>query len=453
MSRLRKSFHLVSLGCPKNFVDAEVLAGILVREGFRASKRPEAAGVVIVNTCAFILPAREESVEAILAAAELKKKGHVRRLVVAGCLPQRYGKILHREIPEIDLCLGIDEIPEIASLLAGLEAPDRPPARYPKRPPRFLMDAAAPRLIEAPAFTVYLKIADGCSNRCSYCAIPAIRGKARSRPPDDILAEAEALVSRGAKEIILVAQDTTAYGKDLKGRPHPAELLQALCSIGDLRWIRILYTYPQRIDGRLLSVMAGSKKICRYLDLPIQHIDDAILRAMRRKGGSRAIRRAILAAREAVPDIALRTSLIVGFPGETRKQHGALLDFVRETRFDHLGVFSYSREEGTKAASIPSRIGEKEKERRRETIMEEQAAISLEINRALVGSLQEVLVEGKSDVPGYRFVGRLKRQAPEIDGVTYLRGRSLKPGDIVDARIVDASEYDLYAETSPGPQP
>ncbi|OPY86633.1 MAG: Ribosomal protein S12 methylthiotransferase RimO [Syntrophaceae bacterium PtaU1.Bin231] len=447
MSRPRKSFHVVSLGCPKNAVDAEVLAGILVREGYRPARRPERADIVIVNTCAFILPAKEESIDAVLAAADLKARGRVRRLVVTGCLPQRYGKTLHREIPEIDLCLGIDDIPKIASHLADLERPECPPPRYPAGPPRFLMNADAPRRRETPAYSAFLKIADGCSNRCSYCVIPSIRGRARSRLPGDILAEAETLAARGAKELILIAQDTTAYGQDLKGRPRLGELLDGLCSIGGLQWIRLLYAYPHRIDRRLLSVMAANPKICRYLDIPIQHIDDGILRAMRRRGGSRAIRRAIHMAREAMPDIALRTSLIVGFPGETKAAFGGLSDFVREARFDHLGVFAYSSEEGTAAAELPSRIGRKEAERRRETILEEQAAISLAINRTLVGSTQEVLVEGRSDDPEYCYRGRLKRQAPEVDGLTYIRGRSLKPGDIVTARIVSAAEYDLFART------
>jgi len=449
VSPSRRSFHVVSLGCPKNAVDAEVLAGILVREGFRPSRRPEIADVVIVNTCAFILPAKEESIEAVLAAAELKRKGHVRRLVVTGCLSQRYGKSLHREIPEIDLCLGIDDIPKIASRLAGLETSNPHPLPYPARPPRFLMDAGLPRRREAPTFTACLKIADGCSNRCSYCVIPSIRGRARSRPPDDIFAEAEALVASGAKEILLIAQDTTAYGRDLKGRPHLAELMAGLCAIGGLRWIRLLYAYPHRIDDRLLSVMAANPKICRYVDVPIQHIHDGILRAMRRKGGSRAIRRAIRRAREAMPDVALRTSLIVGFPGETKKAFQELSDFVRDARFDHLGVFSYSPEEGTGAAKLAPRVGRKETERRREAILEEQAGISLAINRTLVGSRQEALIEGKSDDPDYDYVGRLRRQAPEVDGVTYVRGRSLKPGDFVTVQITDAAEYDLYAEAVP----
>ncbi len=452
MSRPRKSFHLVSLGCPKNFVDAEVLAGILVRGGFRPSQRPETADTVIVNTCAFILPAKEESIEAILAAADLKQKGHVRRLVVTGCLPQRYGRTLHREIPEIDLCLGVDGIPEIASRMAALETPECPPPRYPTRPPRFLMDAGLPRHELAASFTAFLKIADGCSNRCSYCVIPSIRGRARSRPPDDVLAEAEALVARGAKEIILVAQDTTAYGRDLKGRPHVAELLAGLGAIGGLRWIRLLYAYPHRIDEKLLSAMAANPKICRYLDIPIQHIADGILRAMGRRGGSRAIRRAIRAAREAMPDIALRTSLIVGFPGETKTAFNELSGFVCDARFDHLGVFPYSPEEGTKAAAMGPRIGRKEMVRRREAILEEQAGISLAINRTLVGSTREVLIEGRSDDPGYDSIGRLRRQAPEVDGVAYVRGRSLKPGDIVTVQITDAAEYDLYARTVRLPQ-
>ena len=308
------------------------------------------------------------------------------------------------------------------------------------------MNAGHRRLGSALPPSAYIKIADGCSNRCSYCVIPSIRGKARSRKIDDIVREAEDLASHGVRELIVTAQDTTAYGSDLKGKPTLGLLLTELAAVDGLAWIRLLYTYPARLTEGLLRTIADEEKLCRYLDIPIQHCDDAILAAMNRRGDSELLRRVIGVARAVVPGIALRTSLIVGFPGETPRRFENLLAFVRETRFDHLGVFTYSREEGTAAAAIPSRISEKEKERRCSRVMEEQAAISREINAALIGTEQEVLVEGASDVEGCTAVGRCRRQAPEIDGVTFVRNGNPAPGAIVRCRITAADDYDLYAE-------
>ena len=308
------------------------------------------------------------------------------------------------------------------------------------------MNAGHRRLISAPTHSAYLKIADGCSNRCSYCAIPAIRGKARSRTIDDIVAEAELLAAQGVRELIITAQDTTAYGMDRKGQPTLSRLLRALAKVSGISWIRVLYTYPAHLTEELLRTMAEEEKICRYLDIPIQHSDDAILRAMHRQGDSALIRNVIKKAREIVPDIALRTSLITGFPGETHRRFENLLSFVREIRFDHLGVFTYSPEEGTEAAALPSRISEREKQRRRDVLMEVQAGISGDINSTLIGTRQEVLVEGKSELSGYTHVGRCRRQAPEIDGVTHIRGGAPEAGDLVACRITAADDYDLFAE-------
>jgi ribosomal protein S12 methylthiotransferase len=308
------------------------------------------------------------------------------------------------------------------------------------------MDASYPRLATTPFYTSYLKIAEGCSNRCSYCVIPAIRGKARSRDIDDILLEAETLVRGGVKEIIITAQDTTAYGRDLKGKPSLSILLKKLAYIKGLHWIRLLYTHPAGLTDEILKTIATEENICNYIDIPIQHIDNEMLAAMKRRGGSDLIRKATKKAREIIPGVALRTSIIVGFPGETRTKFTRLLSFVRETQFDHLGVFTYSREEGTKAASYPSRTTEKEKESRRRLLMEEQAAISYNINQSLIGSMQEVIIEGMSEGHDFHYTGRCRRQAPEIDGITYVKGKNLAIGDIMICKITAADDYDLFAK-------
>ncbi|MDA8124080.1 MAG: 30S ribosomal protein S12 methylthiotransferase RimO [Deltaproteobacteria bacterium] len=445
--------HIVSLGCPKNLVDSEVMAASLADAGYLLTDRPEEASVIVVNTCAFIGPAKEESIEAILGMAAWKGGGDgpCTHLIVAGCLPQRYGKGLIEALPEVDLFLGVNEAPHIASRLAELrQASGSSRAACRRRSvigkPTYLMNAGDRRLPSTLLTSAYIKIADGCSNRCSYCVIPAIRGKARSRTVDDVVKEAGALAARGVRELIITAQDTTAYGRDLKGKPTLALLLRKLAEIDGLAWIRLLYTYPAHLTEALFLAMAAEPKLCHYIDIPIQHGDDAILKAMHRRGNAALIRDAIAMARSLVPDIALRTSLIVGFPGETPRRFETLLSLIREIRFDHLGVFTYSQEEGTAAAELPTRISEKEKERRRERVMEEQALISGAINRSLIGTCQEILVEGPSDRDGYSAVGRCRRQAPEIDGITYLKGKKPQPGSIIRGRIIDADDYDLFAE-------
>ncbi len=433
--------HIISLGCSKNLVDSEVMGGLARSSGMTIVERPDQADTIIVNTCGFIQPAKEEALEIILTLAEEKKKGgRDQRLIVAGCLAQRYGKNLLDEIPEVDLWIGTGEVGNIVRHLkkskrtAVITKPD------------FLMTSRHERVLSSKSVTAYLKISDGCSNCCTYCAIPSMRGKARSRKPDDILREAQKLAARGIKEIILIGQDTTAYGRDLRVRPTLSGLLSDLTTVSGIRWLRLLYTHPAHLTTDVLEAMAGHKKICRYMDLPVQHTDDAILKAMNRKVSSERIRKIIDQARGIMPDIALRTSLIVGFPGETPKRFESLLDFVRETRFEHLGVFTYSREEGTAAAELPSRISEKEKERRRDAVMNEQADISHTINHKLIGSVQEVLVEEKSDREGYAFVGRCRRQAPEIDGVTYIKDANVKIGRFVNCMITGADHYDLFGK-------
>lgn len=449
---LAKNVHIISLGCPKNQVDSEVMGAILAESGYLLTDRPEEASVILINTCAFILPAREEAIAEILRAAAWKteRKSPCSHLVVTGCLPQRYGKGLEESLPEVDLFLGTAEIPHIGRHLDRLRNLPKTKTVGARRSvvgrPTFLMNAGHKRLISSPAHSAYIKIADGCSNCCSYCVIPSIRGKARSRTIDDILREAEELAARGVRELIITAQDTTAYGLDLKDKPTLGRLLREMAAIDGLSWIRLLYTYPARLTEELLRTIVEEEKICRYLDIPIQHSDDAILTAMNRRGDNALLRKVIAQAREAIPDVALRTSLIVGFPGETPRRFEKLLDFVREIRFDHLGVFPYSREDGTEAAALASRISEKEKERRRGRVMEEQASISREINSALIGTQQQMLIEGPGELEGFTRVGRCRRQAPEIDGVTHLRGGSPEVGQIIACRITAADDYDLFAE-------
>ena len=437
--------HIISLGCPKNLIDSEVMGGLLSKSGRQLVNRPDLADIVIVNTCAFINPAKEEALEEILLLVKEKKEGnHPFRIVVAGCLAQRYGKELFAEIPEVDLFMGVGEVANIVRNINKLDG-EKPQRACIITKPDFLMTAQHVRALPDTAVSAYLKISDGCSNCCSYCVIPAIRGKARSRQPDDILREAEMLAARGIKEIIITGQDTTAYGRDLKSHPRLPDLLNDMTRIKGIRWIRLLYAHPANITPEMMKSIAGNKKICRYIDLPVQHIDDNILEAMNRKVTGAGIKEIIVRAREIIPGVALRTSIIVGFPGETQKRFDKLLDFIRETKFDHLGVFPYSREEGTKAALLPSRISEKEKERRRDIIMNEQAAISHQINQGIIGSTQEVLIEGKSDRLDYDYAGRCRRQAPEIDGITYVKGKPVRPGTIVRCRIIAADDYDLFA--------
>jgi ribosomal protein S12 methylthiotransferase len=438
--------RIISLGCPKNLIDSEVMAGLLNQSGRQLVDRSDLADIVIVNTCAFINPAKEEAIEEILTLAEEKKKNNPRlRIVVAGCLAQRYGRELFAQMPEVDLFVGTGEVGNIVSHINKLDQ-EKHRRETVITKPDFLMNFQHPRILSTTAASTYLKISDGCSNCCSYCVIPSIRGAARSRKPDDILGEAEILANRGIKEIIITAQDTTNYGRDLKGRPRLSALLNDMAKIKSVKWIRLLYAHPARVTTDLLETIAANEKICRYIDLPIQHIDDDILKAMNRKVTGAKIKEVIAQARRTIPSIALRTSLIVGFPGETPTRFNRLLDFVNETKFDHLGVFTYSREEGTIAANLKSHVSEKEKERRRETIMNEQAAISHTINKTLIGSTQEVLIEGESDRGDYAYMSRCRRQAPEIDGITYIKKSKAQTGRIVKCKITSADEYDLFGE-------
>lgn len=438
---MKKTVCLVSLGCPKNLVDSEVILGLLSKEGYALTTDPLSAEILIVNTCSFIEEATKEAVESILQFSRFKKEGCCRLLIVSGCLPQRYGKVLEKELPEVDLFVGTGDFQNLPELLK-----QKPKRKSYLSKPTFLYDENTPRILSTPPFIAYLKIAEGCSNACTFCTVPKIRGRYRSRKLQSILKEAQRLANQGVQELILIAQDTTAYGKDLRDGTRLEILLKNLVNVKGLRWIRILYSYPKMdhfTDG-LLELMAQEKKICPYLDLPIQHIDDEMLKRMGRRVRSHEIRSLLKKIRVFLPDISLRTSLIVGFPGERETQFKALVEFVKEMEFDHLGAFKYSPEEGTPASRFPHPTPEGVKEERLTTLMEIQKKISLKKYQKLVGQRKMVLVEGPQPKRGV-LRGRLSTQAPEIDGFVFLNGKA-RPGDWVEARVTQALPYDLIAQ-------
>ena len=437
---MKETVCLVSLGCPKNLVDSEVILGLLSKEDYLLTTDPSRAEIVIVNTCSFIEAATKEAIETILQLSRLKKEGRCRLLVVSGCLPQRYGKVLEKELPEVDYFVGTGAFQNLPKLFS-----QRPKRKSFLPQSTFLYNEKTPRILSTPPFIAYLKIAEGCSNACTFCTVPKIRGRYRSRKLRSVLKEAERLAGQGVQELILIAQDTTAYGRDLRGGTHLEKLLKNLIKVEGLRWIRFLYSYPKAnnfTDG-LLELMAQEEKICPYLDLPIQHIDDEILKRMGRRSKGVEIRHLLKKIRTFLPKLSLRSSLIVGFPGEKESQFKALLDFVEETEFDHLGAFKYSPEEGTPAPRLPHPVPENVKDERLRALMEVQKKISLKKYQEMVGQRRVVLVEGPQRERGV-LRGRLQTQAPEIDGSVFLNGKA-RPGDWVEARMTQALPYDLVA--------
>jgi len=435
---------MVSLGCPKNLVDAEVMLGFLDREGYEITTDEKEADIIIVNTCSFIKEAKQESIDAILDLADRKQDGRCRLLIVTGCLPQRYQEELCRELPEVDIFIGTGDYPRIAEIIAEKRGTSGQ-LRY-IGDPNFVYDEDSPRLKSTPVYSAYLKIAEGCSNCCSYCVIPSLRGGFRSRPMDAVLAEAGRLVAGGARELNLIAQDVTRYGSDLGEGASLEELIRRLAGLEELRWIRLLYAYPDGITDSLIRVIRDEKKVCKYLDIPLQHISDPVLSRMNRRGGAAEIRALIARLRAEIPDIALRTSLIVGFPGETEDDFRKLLQFVEEARFDRLGVFCYSREEGTPAAGMEGQISERIKRERYKKVMTVQGRLSFKQNRSLVGRIEEVIVEGYSEETELLLKGRSSRQAPDIDGQVYITAGQADVGDIVRLKVTDSSDYDLIGE-------
>ncbi len=434
---MERTVGLVSLGCSKNRVDSEVMLGILTQHGYRVVANPEEADVILVNTCGFIQSAKEESIDAILDMARYKNGGRLKKLIVTGCLSQRYGKEIRDDMPEVDAVLGVAEYQNLPEILEEAFRGERP-----LRTGECGRFFDSPRLLTTPSHSAYVKISDGCDNRCAYCAIPLIRGGYQSRPADSILRECEALAARGVTELTLIAQDTSRYGSDLPGEVNLAGLLRKISEIDGVRWLRTLYCYPDTVTDELLDAIGGLPKVCSYLDLPLQHISGEVLRRMNRRGSPELIRELIASCR--VRGILVRTTFIVGFPGETEAQFEELLDFVRWARFDRLGAFSYSPEEGTAAAEMPGQIDEAVKKDRLDRLMRLQQGISLEINRARVGETCEVLVESFENG---RYLGRSRKEAPEVDGLIRVKSRrTLSPGEYVQVQITGASEYDLDGE-------
>jgi ribosomal protein S12 methylthiotransferase len=418
------------------------MLGALVREGFEVTLDPQQAQVLLVNTCAFIEPAKKESIDAILAAAEVKKNGAGKRLVVAGCLAQRYGAELREQFPEVDIFVGTGNFLDLPELLRRSERPELRPIPY-SGAAHLLPTAEAPRIKTGDPFSAYLKVSEGCDHRCAFCIIPKIRGRHESRSLEDVTEEARRLAASGVREINLIAQDLTAYGRDLRPSSSLAALLHRLARIDKIRWIRLLYCYPNFVSDELLAAVASIEQVVKYIDIPLQHADDGMLRAMKRERSTDALRRLLDRVRKAIPAVALRTSFIVGFPGETEAAFTNLVGFVREQRFDRLGVFTYSREENTAAYELVDQVPERVKRRRRAELMEVQAEISLAKNRDLVGREIEVMVEGAAPGRATRLRARTPAQAPEIDGMVLLSGEA-EPGDIVRARIERATTYDLH---------
>ena len=416
------------------------MLGILARHHYEITADNRDAEVIIINTCGFIEDAKRESIDKIIELASLKETGNCKLLVVAGCLPQRYQEELTKELPEVDLWIGTGEHHKIVEHLEKEEK-----GSYLTQS-EYIYDDLTPRLVSTPKHTAYIKIAEGCSHTCTFCAIPGIRGRFRSRPIDSIIRETSRLVSSGMREAILIAQDTTSYGIDFKTGLALPSLLREMVKIKGLEWIRLLYTYPQFVMDELIDVIKGEKKVLKYLDIPIQHVSDRMLKDMGRGITGDKLRNRLYRLREAVPDLIIRTSVIVGFPGETETDFRELLNFIEEFEFDRLGAFTYSHEEGTPAALIKHQIPEKVKKERYNRVMALQKIISKKRNKSHIGKTEKVLIDGVSEESEFLLSGRMTGQAPDIDGITYITSGTASPGDIVNVRITDASDYDLVGD-------
>ena len=420
----KHKLNMISLGCAKALVDSEILLGGLRQENFQIIKEPEEADTIIVNTCGFLDMAREESIETILQAAKLKKSGNLKQLVVMGCLSERYPEELSNEIPEVDRFFGSNDHKQIASFLTGKE--------YAKDDPLFY------RALMTPSHYAYLKIAEGCDNGCSFCSIPIMRGLQKSRSIDSIIWEAQKLLEQGVQEMLVIAQDSTSYGWDLKPKAYLSDLINALDKL-DFEWIRLHYAHPAHLSKRIIESMANAKNMCHYLDMPIQHASDKILKSMRRGLGQKGIRDRIIHLRKAIPDIRIRTTLIVGYPGETEEDFNCLYNFIEELEFDRLGVFTYSEEEGTLAENLDDNVPKEVKNDRKDQILDLQASISSEKNQLMVGKTYKVLVDKVGDTVS---VGRTEYDSPEIDNIVHIKG-GLKKGTFVNVKIDSANEFEL----------
>lgn len=436
---------MISLGCPKNQVDAEHMLALMDAEGWEIVDYVDGCDAVIVNTCGFIDDAKKEAIENILDMVELKKEGVISKIIVTGCLAQRYKDEIVKEIPEVDAVIGIgvngDIIKTVEEVMPGVDTIEN-------YPPQCDLPLEGQRILTTPHYWAYLKIGEGCSNRCTYCTIPSIRGNMRSRSMENVIDEAKQLAESGVKELILIAQDTTSYGLDLYGELKLPELLNELCKIDSIEWIRLLYCYPDRITDELIETMKNQEKIVNYIDLPLQHADDKILKAMNRRGDQALIRNVISKLRTEIPDVVIRTTFIVGFPGEGEEEFETLAEFVNEIEFDRLGVFTFSPQEGTPAFDMEDQVDEDIKTRRGEVIMQDQYSIMEEKNNEKIGKTYRVVVE---DYDGYSdsYTGRTYMDAPEIDGlVKFTSHKDLDIGDFVDVEIFDVEDYDLIGEVT-----
>ena len=433
----------VSLGCDKNLVDTEKMLALVQEQGYEITNEEEEAEVVVVNTCCFIQDAKEESIVTILEYAKKKEEGFLKGIIITGCLAQRYKEEIQKEIPEVDVILGSASYDSILEALENLKRNDKK-NKYDSL--EYLPKNLTKRVITTGTSMAYLKIAEGCNKRCTYCIIPSIRGNYRSVPMEEVLDEAGQLAKKGIKELVLVAQEVTLYGKDIYQKKALPKLLKELCKIDGIEWIRLLYCYPEEITDELIEVMKTEEKICHYIDMPIQHSEDTILKRMGRRTTKAQIKEVIGKLREAMPDICIRTTLITGFPGETQEEHEALMEFVDEMEFDRLGVFTYSKEEDTKAAEFENQVEEEIKEQRKEEIMQLQQEVSYDLNQDMIGKELEVLIEGylfDEDV----YVGRSYKDAPTVDGYVFVSSEEeIVSGSFVKVKIKEAEEYDLIGD-------
>jgi len=446
-----KKVGFISLGCPKNLVDSEVMMGELAREGYEITRDAADADTLVVNTCGFIDAAKKESIDAILEAARLKSEGKCKRLVVAGCLVERYRDELRAEIPEVDAFIGTSQVGDITKV-ADERVNTRQLLVLPlgNQTATYLYDDSTPRVLATPGHFAYVKIAEGCDRPCAFCFIPQMRGHFRSRRFGSVVAEARRLAEQGVKELVLVAQDSSRYGEDLGEQDALAALMRELCRLEGVEWVRVMYTYPTHISAAFLDVLASEPKAVKYLDMPLQHASQNVLKLMKRGGNRASLERLIARVRERVPGIAVRTTFITGFPGETDADFEELLAFVKSVEFDRVGVFTYSDEEGTDAYALPDKVDAKVAKKRRDRLMREQSRISLRRNRARVGQTVRVLFEGASEESDLLWQGRIETQAPEIDGCVLINdapeGCAPEPGDFVNVLITEAQQYDLVGE-------
>jgi len=436
---------LVSLGCAKNRVDSESMLGILVQEGFEITPNPEDAEVIIINTCAFIESAREEAINSIIEMAQFKSNGNCKCLVVTGCLSQRYEQEIKEQLPEVDVILGISGYDRISDAIR--EILNNKKDKYLYTDMNCKLDYLnGARVLTTPKGSAYIKVSEGCDNCCSYCAIPKIRGPFRSRPIEEIINEVTSLAADGIREAVIIAQDTSRYGKDLYGTPMLSKLIKEIAKIEGIEWIRILYLYPDEISEELIQTMKNCKKVVHYVDLPVQHISDNILSAMNRRGTKKQIMDVLHKFKKEIPDVVIRTSIIVGFPGETSDDYNQLKEFIKEIRFDRMGIFTYSKEDGTLAAEMHPQISNKVKKQRYNELMEIQQQISYDINKARIGKTYKTLVEGVAE-DGIFYKGRTYEEGPEVDGVVYFTSEEpLEEGTFVNVKILIAQEYDLTGE-------